>query len=348
MKTMLRKAGFTAVAMAACLMAFSVNLSAKELPGKGKSVQPARATWSSGFFLEALYSRALEDLGYEVEDPKKLANPIFFKSLWQGDVDFWANSWFPIHNAQLPRNFEDKAVKVAGTIVKAGALQGYLVSKKDAEKYNITSLDDFKREEVKKAFDANHDGKADLVACPPGWGCEKAISFHMDAYDLNDDINLIKAGYAASMADAVARYDNGEPVFFYTWTPNWTVNKFKPGKDVVWINVPETITSDAQKGFEDAMVAKDVPGLVTNPCKMGFAANDIAVSANKKFLKANPAIAKVFSLMSVSMSDISAQNSRMYKGEDKQKDIERHVTQWIEKNQEQWDAWIAAGIAAGK
>ena len=52
-------------------------------------------------------------------------------------------------------------------IIKSGGMQGYLVSKKEVEKYNIKSLDDFKRPEVIKAFDLNGDGKADLTACPP-------------------------------------------------------------------------------------------------------------------------------------------------------------------------------------
>ena len=58
-----------------------------EMPGKGITVKPARATWTTGFFMEAIYSRALEHLGYEVEDPKKLANPIFYQSVYNGDVD---------------------------------------------------------------------------------------------------------------------------------------------------------------------------------------------------------------------------------------------------------------------
>ena len=29
-----------------------------------------------------------------------------------------------------------------------------------------------------KEFDINGDGKADMVACHPGWGCEKIISKH--------------------------------------------------------------------------------------------------------------------------------------------------------------------------
>ncbi|HMA84523.1 MAG TPA: glycine betaine/L-proline ABC transporter substrate-binding protein ProX [Desulfosalsimonadaceae bacterium] len=317
------------------------------LPGKGKTVTPSCATWTTGFFLEGLYSRACEELGYTVKEPKKLAAPIFYRSLAAGDLDYWANGWFPLHQEFLPNNWKDK-ITMAGTVVQAGAVQGYLVSKEHVQKYDIKSLDDFKRDEVKKAFDANDDGKADLVACPPGWGCEKTIAFHMDNYDLWDHINLIKAGYSASMADAIARYNDGKPVFFYTWTPNWTVYKLKPGEDVLWINVPEIIPKEGQKGFEADMVAKGLTGTVTDPCKMGFVANDIRVVANNDFLENNPAVETMFSLMSVPFSDIAAQNNKMFEGEDTQKDIERHVTEWIEKNQAKWNAWLNAAKAAAE
>ncbi|NIQ95138.1 MAG: proline/glycine betaine ABC transporter substrate-binding protein ProX, partial [Desulfuromonadales bacterium] len=94
----------------------------------------------------------------------------------------------------MPENFYEKG-EVIGYIAKAGGLQGYLVSKKAIKKFGIKSLDDFKRPEVKQAFDKNGDGKADLVACPPGWGCENTIAHHLDVYGLTDHINPIKAGY---------------------------------------------------------------------------------------------------------------------------------------------------------
>ncbi len=347
MKRFLQGMGLAVLIFSAFLMALPGSSLAEDLPGKGKTIQPAAATWTTGFFLEALYSRACEELGYDVEDAKKLAGPIFYRSLSQGDVDFWANGWFPLHQEFLPNNWEKK-MTMAGTVVEAGAVQGYLVSKEHVEKYDITSLEDFKREEVKEAFDANNDGKADMVACPPGWGCEKTIKFHMDTYELHDHINLIKAGYSASMADAIARYEAGEPILFYTWTPNWTVDKLKPGEDVLWINVPETVPKEGQKGFEDAMVAKGLTGTVTDPCKMGFVANDIRVVANQKFLDNNPAVKTMFSLMSVPFPDITAQNNKMFEGEDDQEDIERHVDEWIEANQSKWNAWLKAAKAAAK
>ncbi|MFO7931475.1 MAG: glycine betaine/L-proline ABC transporter substrate-binding protein ProX [Desulfosalsimonas sp.] len=345
MKALLQKTGLGVILLAACLMALPGTAAAEDLPGEGTTIQPAAATWTTGFFLEALYSRAAEDLGYDVEDAKKLEGPIFYRSVGAGDVDFWANGWFPLHDDFLPDNWEE-TIDMTGTVVDNGAVQGYLVSKEHAEKYDITSLEDFKRPGVKEAFDANGDGKADLVACPPGWGCEKTIAHHMEVYELEDHVNLIKAGYSASMADALARYDEGDPILFYTWTPNWTVYKLQPGKDVLWINVPEIIPKEGQKGMEEHMVAEGLTGTVTDPCKMGFVANDIRVVSNKDFIKENPALETMFSLMSVPLPDIAAQNTKMQEGEDDQEDIEKHVDEWIEDNQEDWDSWLKAAKSA--
>ena len=57
-----------------------------------------------------------------------------------------------------------------------------------------------------------------------------------------------KAAYEAGMASALGAYKNGEPVFFYTWAPNWTIFKFKPGEDVMWINVPKITPRIPERG----------------------------------------------------------------------------------------------------
>ena len=316
-------------------------------PGKGIKVQPARATWNTGYFQEALVRSGLKELGYNVKAPKELSNPLFYQSVLLGDLDYWTNGWFPNHVSQMPKGHEGK-IEAIGYVVKAGGLQGYLVSKKEVEKFGIKSLDDFKRPEVKKAFDSNNDGKADLVACPPGWGCEKNITHHFNVYDLNDHVNPIKAGYSASMADLLARYKAGEPVFFYTWAPNWTIFKLKPGKDVMWINVPEINPDVGQKSAVERMTVSGIEGSVSDPLKAGFVVSDIQIVANSKFLSKNPAAKKFFEVFTLPLADINAQNTKMQDGEKSSKDIGRHVQEWIAANQTTWNGWLDAARKAAK
>ncbi len=310
---------------------------AAAMPGEGVTVQPARPTWNTGYFSEAVYSLALEELGYDVQAPQELDNPIFYQAVAQGDVDFWPEGWFPLHN-QYRSTFEQGA-SLAGTVAEAGALEGYLVDRAGAEEFNITSLEDFKRDEVKQAYDADGNGKADLAACPEGWGCNAVIGFHLDTFGLRDHVDEITAGYSASMADAVSRFQNGQHILFYTWTPNWTVYQLVPGEDVVWIEVPAPEYPEEEVS-DDALSIPSVEGCVNDPCLMGFPANDIMVVANNEFLENNPAAAKLFEVMSIPLEDIFEQNNRMNMGEDSQADIDRHAREWAEAHQEMWNDWL--------
>lgn len=112
-----------------------------------------------------------------------------------------------------------------GTYV-AGAAQGYLIDKKTATQYGITNLGQLKDPEVAALFDGDGDGKADLIGCNPGWGCEGAINHHLDAFGLTPTVAHKQGNYAALIADTLARYQAGKPVLYYTWTPtgsavNW-------------------------------------------------------------------------------------------------------------------------------
>ena len=108
---MLKKLVLSTTIAAVTLMGSQFAAADHHLPGKGVTVQPARATWNTGFFQEALVRKGLEELGYTVKKPKDLQNPIFYKSVTLGDVDYWTNGWFPNHAGQLPKNFYAKADK---------------------------------------------------------------------------------------------------------------------------------------------------------------------------------------------------------------------------------------------
>lgn len=315
---------------------------AQDNPGEGVSIIMAQPTWDTGWFHTEIYRQLFQELGYEVAPAITLDNPPFYQSVAQGDVTLWVDGWFPLHNTY--ENVFSEGAEIVGAVARGGALEGYLVDKAAVEKFGITSLEDFKRDDVKAAFDRNGDGLADMVACPPGWGCEINIDHHMNAYDLHDHINLIKAGYSASMADAVAAYEAGEHILFYTWTPNWTVNELVPGEDVMWIEVPEVNLPEDLMDLADAATLEGVEGCVNDPCMLGFPANDIVPVINSAFADENPAVRTLLEEVEIPLTDIYAQNAAMNEGDD---DIEAQAAQWIEDNRAAVDGWLEAARAAG-
>ncbi|MFC3703703.1 glycine betaine/L-proline ABC transporter substrate-binding protein ProX [Devosia honganensis] len=315
---------------------------AQDNPGEGVSIIMAQPTWDTGWFHTEIYRQLFQELGYEVAPAITLDNPPFYQSVAQGDVTLWVDGWFPLHNTY--ENVFSEGAEIVGAVARGGALEGYLVDKAAVEEFGITSLEDFKRDDVKAAFDRNGDGLADMVACPPGWGCEINIDHHMNAYDLHDHINLIKAGYSASMADAVAAYEAGEHILFYTWTPNWTVNELVPGEDVMWIEVPEVNLPEDLMDLADAATLEGVEGCVNDPCMLGFPANDIVPVINSAFADENPAVRTLLEEVEIPLTDIYAQNAAMNEGDD---DIEAQAAQWIEDNRAAVDGWLEAARAAG-
>ena len=185
-----------------------------------------------------------------------------------------------------------------------------------------------------------------LVGCPPGWGCEIVINHHLDAYDLRDHVDASNAAYNAAFADALAAYRSGQPVLYYTWTPNFTVFQMVPGVDSVWINVPEINPTDSQVGFEDAMTIEGIVGGVTDTVMMGFVASDIQTVANNAFLEANPAAASILANVRLDVATVSEMVVRMSEGEDSDDDVAAMAAEWIEPNRAQVDAWLAEARAA--
>ena len=332
-------------ALCAGILAAPLGAAAQDMPGEGVTVNMARATWDTGWWQAEVYRQLLQELGYEVGDPTTLDNPPFYQSVALGDVDLWVNGWFPLHNT-YEDTFADGAETV-GYVAEGGALQGYLVDKATADEHGLTHVEDLMTPEMQELFDANGDGLADLVACPPGWGCEEVISHHFDELGWGEHFNAIKAGYAASMADAVGRYQNGEPIFFYTWTPNWTVGILKPGEDVVWLQMEQTSLPESQADLADATEVADLAGCAgEQPCDLGWPANDIRPVANTEFLEENPAVRALLDSVQIPIDDIYAQNAEMNEGADSPEDLQRQAGEWIEENRDQVDGWLEEARSA--
>jgi len=112
-----------------------------------------------------------------------------------------------------------------------------------------------------------------------------------------------------------------------------------PGQHVSWLQVPFSALPGERQQVDTRLA---------DGSNYGFEANTQRIVANRAFVEANPAAAKLFSLMTLSNNDISAQNLRMRDGETSAKDIARHTDAWIKANQATFDGWIKAAMQAAK
>ena len=303
-----------------------------KMPGKGVKVQPIKSSIAEETFQTELVMQALKDLGYDVQPFKEIEYASGHVALGNGDATFMADHWDPLHIDFYEKAGGDAKLYRKG-VYSPGALQGYLIDKKTADKYKITKISQLADPKLAKLFDTDGDGKADLAGCNPGWGCEKVIEHHLDAYKLRGTVTHKQGTYAAIIADTITRAKAGESVLYYTWTPYWVSGVLVPNKDVVWLQVPFSSLPGARK---------DVSTKLANGADYGFQANNQRIVANLDFVKANPSAGKLFAAMKLSANDISAQNLRMRDGEKSPEDIARHVQAWIKGHQKIYDGWLAA------
>lgn len=286
-------------------------------------------------FQMEIVSAVLEKMGHEVTTTNDINYDIAYQEIAnnsKGDsVYFLASAWFPLHDSKL-KAVEDK-VKKFDTNFVANCAQGYLVDKKTADKYGIKYYNDLKKPEIAKLFDLNGNGKADLTGCNAGWGCEKVIEHQLDEYGLRDTVEHNQGEYSALIADTIANYKTGKPVLYYTWTPYWVSGKLVPGKDVTFLQV----THSANPNTDSTKLS--------NGADYGFNVNNqkIVASAN---VNEHKDISKLFEIINISVNDISGQNMLMANGQNKEKDVKRHVKLWLQQNAKQVDSWVAQAKAS--
>jgi glycine betaine/proline transport system substrate-binding protein len=232
-----------------------------------------------------------------------------------------------------------------GTEVDGGALQGYLVDKATAEELGLTSMSDFAEADVAATFDTDGDGKADLLGCNDGWGCNAAIDEQIDRLDWGANVEQVVGDYFELVTEAAGRIEAGEPTLYYTWTPNWTVDVLVPGEQVVWLESP------ALPDDEGDTTAEGLSGCATgaDACDLGWVVNSIRAVANNDFITANPQAAALLEAVQIPLDDIDAQNLKMHEAGDSytEDDIAQDATDWIQQNRSTVDGWLEQARSSG-
>ncbi len=335
---MMNKRNFARTLLAASLMSLGIASHAADLPGKGIKVYPLQSQLAEETFQTLLVTRALEKLGYDVQPIKEVDYPVAHISVANGDATFMANHWNPHHSEFYKAAGGDAKLSRKG-VFSAGAVQGYMIDKKTADQYGITNIGQLTDPKLAKLFDTDGDGKADIVGPSAGWGGEAVLEHQLDVFKLRNTVTYVQGNYSALIADTVARFKAGKPVLYYTWTPYWLSNVLRPGRDVIWLEVPFSAMPGVQAGTDTKL---------PNGKNYGFPLNNEHIVANKDFVAKNPAAARLFEIMKVPLADISTQNRLLNDGENTQKDFERHADGWIKANQKTFDGWIAEALAAAK
>ena len=304
----------------AAVAAFVLVLSACAVEDEGGPVAIARANWSSGYMQAAIYAQLIEELGHEVTDPASatLSPYSFYPALAAGQYDLWANGWFPLHDFYLEgENVTgqevDLPIEPVGWQVAQGATDGLMIDKASADSLGITSMDGVAANAG--VFDNDGDGKADLIGCNVGWGCESFINEQIADESWGSNVEQISGTYDDLVAGVVDKVGAGEPALFYAWTPNWTNTVLVEGQNAVWLqsNV-----------------------------------NHIRAVANTDFLDDNPDIRRLLEVVAIPLSDIAAQNARMAAADEySEADVAADAAAWIAGNRERVDDWLAQARSAG-
>lgn len=310
---------------------------ASAMPGEGTTVTPGYALLEELFQTE-IVNIGLERLGYDIAAGKELEYATLHVDIANGGITYTGAHWERLHEEFFENSGGDEALERTGILV-ADVLQGYKVDKTTAEEYGITSIDQLADPEIAALFDTDGDGQANLTGCNPGWGCELVIEHHLENYELRDTVQHDQGQYFALIADTITRYEQGEPIIFYTWTPLWVSGVLQDDEDVIWLEVPYTSLPEAQGEVSEADTS-------TGGKNLGFAVDQQVVLANQAFIDENPAAAAFFELVQVPIGDVNAQNQLIQDGEDTPEAIRGHAEAWVAENQAQFDGWIEEALTA--
>ncbi|MEM7095915.1 MAG: glycine betaine ABC transporter substrate-binding protein [Actinomycetota bacterium] len=345
---------------------------ASEQPGAGKTANLGRGNWSSGYVQAQILHDLMEELGYEVSSPDELefAPDLAYQTMAEGDMDFWANSWYPSHlswwEGELTdgTNVGDHLVRLEGSLMPGGGLQGMLITKSWAEAEGITTMRGINdNPDLVAALDRDGDGKGEFYGCPEDWTCDDIMASQI-VFAGWDNMEQIQAGYDAMFAEFLDLAQDGEPAVMYTWTPTSYLAQAIPGEVTMWLSHPESDVLDdsnplGKEGGEEYAQRRDggeigYTGLSADTClqgpdgcQVGWLAADIEVTANREWLEDNPAAEALFQAFKPPLIDLAIAGVDLANSDGAQRDVEAIAAGWVAENRLLVDGWLDTARAAG-
>ncbi len=341
------------------------------MPGAGKTANMGRANWSSGYIHAQILHDLMEELGYDVSSPDELefAPDLGYQTMAEGDMDFWANSWYPGHLSWWEgertdgTRVGDHLVRVEGSLMPGGGLQGMLITKSWAEENGITTLDQINEDEaLYSQLDSDGNGKGEVYGCPEDWTCDDIFSSQIEFAGWTN-LEQTQAGYDAMFAEFLDKATAGEPAIIYTWTPTAYLAQAIPGEITMWLSMNnESVLDDSnplgKEGGEEyaqqnettvgySELSSDVCLEGPDGCQLGWLAADIEITANADFLADNPAAGALFAEFKPPLIDVAIAGVELTNSDGAQADVETIAADWVASNRDLVDGWLDVARAAG-
>ncbi len=347
--------------------------------GDGVTVTMARAPWASEYIPSEILRQTLMHLGYEVLPPDEYEfDPdLAYQSIGDGTVDFWANSWYPLHLVWLDQELPDGSTvgdntTIMGGGVRGAGIQGFLATKSWVDENGVTSMDQIDSSpdliaQLDEHDAASGDGVWNVPGCPLTWTCDDVINSQISFHGW-DNIAQVSDPDPATEALAQDDYDalfdgflelvnEGKPAAIYTWIPSGYVTRAIPGENATWLTMhPDDVIDDSNPlaidGGENFAQDDGFSALgaesCTQPCQLGFASSDLVVTANLSFLDENPVLDAFLPLVSPDAFELQLLVVEQFNGDGSQTHIEELAAAWVEDNIDLIDGWWAeAQLTAG-
>jgi len=335
-------------------------------PAEGLTATLGRGNWSSGYVQAQILHDLLEELGYEVTSPDQFefAPDLAYQTMARGEIDFWANSWYPSHlswwEGELPDGtaIGDNLVRLEGSLMPGGGLQGYLVTKAWVDEAGFTTMDEINdTEALWQALDSDGNGKGEFYGCPEDWTCDDIMASTIEFAGW-DNLEQVQAGYDAMFADFLVKAQAGEPAITYTWAPTSYLAQAIPGDTTMWLSTLDASVLDSsnplgKEGGDSYDQLGGYKGLGPETCtqgpdgcQTGWIAADIEITANTEWMAANPIAGALFDVFKPPLIDLAIAGVDLESSDGTQADVEKVAAGWIADNRALADEWLAVARAA--
>lgn len=304
------------------LVATSLALASAAFADSDETIRIPINEWTGQHISAHITGTLFQKAGYTVEYVTAGAVPQF-AAIAQGDLDLQPETWTNNVGDIYPKAVE------AGDIVVVGQLglqpqEGWIYPPYMKEK--CPGLPSYEAlYDCAQAFasaDTFPNGR--LITYPADWGTRSK--------DVVSQIGIPFAPVAggsegAMIAEAKAAVAAGDPMLMMFWQPHWLFAE----NDFEWV-AWDPVDGECQEESGQ-----------TRGKACGFQQASIDKIASKDMAEKWPGAAAIFEAMSI---DNATQNALMLEIDQKGRDLEEVVAEWIAANEATWSPWVEAGKAA--